>query len=67
MQLFDWGWDHHGANPKESLTDGFVRKCAAIDRPITALLKDLKQRGFLEDTLVVWGGGEIGPELRGDR
>ncbi len=56
VQLFDWGWDHHGANPRESLTDGFVDKCQAIDRPITALLKDLKQRGLLEDTLVVWGG-----------
>lgn len=56
VQLFDWGWDHHGANPKESLTTGFKTKCAAIDRPITALLKDLKQRGLLEDTLVVWGG-----------
>ncbi len=56
VQLFDWGWDHHGANPRESLTTGFVNKCQSIDRPITALLKDLKQRGLLEDTLVVWGG-----------
>ncbi len=56
IQLFDWGWDTHGSNRSESLNDGFVTKCQQVDRPIAALLEDLKQRGMLDDTLVVWGG-----------
>ncbi|MEM6885051.1 MAG: DUF1501 domain-containing protein [Verrucomicrobiota bacterium] len=55
VQLFDWGWDMHGTNEGESLTTGLQRKCRQIDRPMTALIKDLKQRGMLEDTLVIWG------------
>jgi len=51
IQLTDDGWDHHGG-----LTGGLPRRCAAIDKPIAGLLTDLKQRGLLEDTLVVWGG-----------
>jgi len=56
IQLFDWGWDSHGAAESEALHNGFLRKCASIDRSMTALLLDLKQRGMLDDTLVVWGG-----------
>jgi hypothetical protein len=56
IQLFDWGWDSHGAAESEALHQGFLGKCASVDRPMTALLQDLKQRGLLEDTLVVWGG-----------
>jgi hypothetical protein len=56
IQLFDWGWDSHGSNASESINDGFVKKCRDIDKPISALLTDLKQRGLLEDTLVVWSG-----------
>lgn len=56
IQLFDWGWDSHGASGSEALNSGFVRKCKQVDRPMYALLTDLKQRGLLEDTLVVWGG-----------
>lgn len=56
VQLFDWGWDSHGTSEETSLKDGFRKLCTNIDRPITALLKDLKQRGLLDDTLVVWGG-----------
>jgi hypothetical protein len=56
IQLFHWGWDSHGAGPSEALNDGFIHRCNEVDRPMTALLKDLKQRGLLEDTLVVWGG-----------
>lgn len=55
VQLFDWGWDMHGTNASESLGEGLSNKCKQIDRPMTALVKDLKQRGMLEDTLVVWG------------
>ena len=56
IQLFDWGWDSHGADKKEALNVGFQDKCRQVDRPIAALLADLKQRGMLEDTLVVWSG-----------
>ena len=51
VQLFDWVWDHHSG-----LDDAFPKKCQQVDRPMTALLNDLEQRGLLEDTLVVWGG-----------
>jgi hypothetical protein len=56
VQLFDWGWDFHGTGPKEDIRDGLTNKMAVTDKPVTALIKDLKQRGLLEDTLVVWGG-----------
>lgn len=56
VQLFDWGWDFHGTNPSEGITDGLTNKCATMDKPVAALIKDLKQRGLLEDTLVIWGG-----------
>ncbi len=50
-QVFLRGWDHHGALP------GSIRQLTkAADRPAAALIKDLKQRGMLDDTLVVWGG-----------
>jgi hypothetical protein len=56
VQLFDWGWDFHGTNPGEDIRDGLTKKCATMDRPIAALLRDLKQRGLLSDTLVICGG-----------
>ncbi|MCA9238580.1 MAG: DUF1501 domain-containing protein [Planctomycetales bacterium] len=56
IQLFDWGWDSHGADENEALNAGFKRKCRQVDRPIAALLTDLEQRGLMEDTLVVWSG-----------
>ena len=56
IQLFDWGWDSHGAAKDEALNEGFKLKCQQMDRPVAALLADLKQRGMLDDTLVVWSG-----------
>jgi len=56
VQLFDWGWDMHGTDEKGAVDYGLVNKCRTIDKPITALLLDLKQRGLLDETLVVWGG-----------
>ncbi len=56
VQLFDWGWDFHGTGPGEDIRDGLTKKCATMDRPAAALIKDLKQRGLLEDTLIIWGG-----------
>lgn len=56
VQLFDWGWDFHGTGPSEGLREGLTNKWAATDRPIAALIKDLKQRGLLDDTLIICGG-----------
>jgi len=56
VQLFDWGWDFHGTSEHEDIRGGLTKKCAQMDRPVAALLKDLTQRGLLDDTLVVWGG-----------
>ena len=56
VQLFDWGWDFHGTNPNEGLKDGLTKKMGSTDKPIAALIRDLKQRGLLEDTLIVCGG-----------
>ncbi|HYV31160.1 MAG TPA: DUF1501 domain-containing protein, partial [Candidatus Binatia bacterium] len=55
-QLFDWGWDFHGTNPGEDIRDGLTKKCATMDRPVAALIRDLRQRGLLEETLVILGG-----------
>lgn len=49
VQLFDQGWDHHG-----SVFKRLPEKCKQVDQPIAALLKDLRQRGLLDETLVVW-------------
>ncbi|QDU38683.1 hypothetical protein Mal4_30130 [Maioricimonas rarisocia] len=50
VQLFDQGWDHHG-----SVFPSLQRKCKQVDQPIAALIQDLRQRGLLDETLVVWG------------
>ena len=51
IQLYHQGWDQHGSLPK-----GIQTQCRETDQPAAALLQDLKQRGMLNDTLVVWGG-----------
>jgi hypothetical protein len=51
VQLFHEAWDHHS-----DVYGGVKKQCALTDRPAAALVKDLKQRGLLEDTLVIWGG-----------
>lgn len=51
IQLYHQGWDQHGGLPK-----GIARQCEETDQPSAALLRDLKQRGLLDDTLVIWGG-----------
>lgn len=56
VQLFDWGWDFHGTRPDTGITDGLTKKCSTMDKPIAALINDLKERGLFEDTLIVWGG-----------
>jgi hypothetical protein len=56
VQLFDWGWDCHGTGAGDDIVEHLPKKCKEIDRPIAALLTDLKRRGLLDETLVVWGG-----------
>jgi uncharacterized protein (DUF1501 family) len=56
VQLFDWGWDMHGTNKENDLVVGLPTKCKDVDQACGALIADLKQRGMLDDTLVVWGG-----------
>jgi hypothetical protein len=56
VQLFDWGWDCHGTGAGDDIVQHLPQKCKEIDRPIAALLKDLKGRGLLDETLVIWGG-----------
>jgi hypothetical protein len=51
VQLYHQGWDHHG-----SLPENMKSQCKVIDQPTAAFIKDLKRRGLLEDTLVIWGG-----------
>jgi hypothetical protein len=51
IQLYHQGWDHHGNVPS-----GMRTQCGETDQPAAALIEDLKQRGMLDDTLVVWGG-----------
>ena len=56
VQLYDWGWDHHGSSPGESIDETLPIKCQQIDRAIAGLMTDLAQRGLLDETLIVWGG-----------
>jgi hypothetical protein len=51
VQIFIRGWDHHGALPRD-----LPLQCKDVDQPAAALIQDLKTRGLLEDTLVIWGG-----------
>ena len=69
IQLYHMGWDHHGGLPK-----GIRNQCRDTDQPSAALIQDLKQRGLLDDTLVIWGGefgrtiysqGELTPDNYG--
>ena len=55
VQLYHTEWDHHG-NPGQTLGNDLEEVCRNIDRPCAALILDLKRRGLLDDTLVVWGG-----------
>ncbi len=56
VQLFDWGWDAHGTDEALAIDIGHRKKCESVDKAMTALILDLKQRGMLEETLIVWGG-----------
>ena len=73
VQLFDQGWDHHGGVFKN-----LPNKAKQADQPLAALIKDLKQRGLLDETLIVWsaefgrtpmaqGGGDQGVKSNAGR
>ncbi|MEE2886164.1 MAG: DUF1501 domain-containing protein [Planctomycetota bacterium] len=51
VQIFHRGWDQHGSLPRD-----LTRQARDVDQPTWALVQDLKQRGMLDDTLVIWGG-----------
>lgn len=56
VQLYHWGWDHHGTSSVDDIATALPALCEQTDRASAALVKDLKQRGMLDDTLIVWGG-----------
>lgn len=56
VQLYDWGWDHHGNARRTDIRYDLPDRARDIDRPTSGLIRDLKQRGLLDQTLVVWGG-----------
>ena len=56
VQLFHRGWDTHGSSNNEDIVNKLAQLCRETDRAAAALVKDLKQRGLLDSTLVVWGG-----------
>jgi hypothetical protein len=55
VQLYHTDWDHHG-DRANNLSEAIENRCREVDRASAALVLDLKQRGLLEDTLVIWGG-----------
>lgn len=64
VQLYHTDWDHHG-NPGTELGKSLDERCAEVDRPAAALIADLKRRGLLDQTIVVWGG-EFGRTPQGE-
>jgi hypothetical protein len=56
VQLYHRGWDNHGTSSHDDIITRLPSVCQEIDRAAAALIKDLKQRGLLDSTLVVWGG-----------
>lgn len=56
VQLFDWGWDFHGTREDTGINTGLVGKCGTMDKPVAALINDLKERGLFDETLIILGG-----------
>jgi hypothetical protein len=56
VQLYHRGWDTHGASNNEDIVNKLAALCRETDRAAAALVSDLKQRGLLDDTIVIWGG-----------
>ena len=55
VQIYHTNWDHHGG-PTENLEKHFPAICREVDQPSSALVMDLKRRGLLDETIVIWGG-----------
>jgi hypothetical protein len=55
VQIYHTNWDHHGG-PTENLEEHLPQVCREVDQPSAALVQDLKQRGMLDETIVIWGG-----------
>jgi len=64
VQLYHTSWDQHGGS--ESLEEELPLRCREVDQASAGLVKDLKQHGLLDDTLVIWGG-EFGRTPMGER
>ncbi len=56
VQLYHRGWDNHGTSANDDIVNRLPKLCRETDQAAAALVKDLKQRGLLDSTLVVWGG-----------
>jgi hypothetical protein len=56
VQLYHWGWDHHGESQGTDIQTGLAQRCKETDQASAALIGDLKRLGLLESTLVIWGG-----------
>lgn len=56
VQLYHRGWDHHGSDESNDIKHGLPELCRQTDKAAAALITDLKQRGLLDSTIVVWGG-----------
>ncbi len=56
VQLYHRGWDSHGTSPDDDIVTSLKKRCQETDKACAALVTDLKQRGLLEDTIVIWGG-----------
>ncbi len=56
VQLYHRGWDSHGTGTGDDIVHSLPQRCKETDQAVAALIKDLKQRGLLDSTLIVWGG-----------
>jgi hypothetical protein len=56
VQLYHRGWDNHGTSSNDDIVNRLPQLCREVDQAAAALVKDLKRRGLLDETLVVWGG-----------
>jgi hypothetical protein len=56
VQLYHWGWDTHGTSSQDDIATALPARCEETDRASAALVRDLRERGLLDETLVIWGG-----------
>ncbi len=56
VQLYHWGWDSHGTSKGDDIMTSLPERCKQCDQGSAALVMDLKRRGLLDDTLIIWGG-----------